>query len=39
VLEDGGEVITVTRSGEITDIGSTDVREPTWLDDARAATN
>ncbi|GAA3880166.1 hypothetical protein GCM10022627_36480 [Haloarcula argentinensis] len=39
VLEDGGEVITVTRSGEITDIGSTQVREPGWLDDARAATS
>ena len=39
VIEDGGEVITVTRSGEITDIGSTEVREPGWLDDARSATN
>lgn len=39
VLEDGGEVIRVTRSGEITDIGSTEVRDPAWLDDARVETN
>jgi hypothetical protein len=38
-IEDGGEIITVTRSGEIRDIGATEVREPTWLDDAREATN
>jgi hypothetical protein len=28
-IENGGEVITVTRSGEIKDIGTTEVREPT----------
>lgn len=38
-IENSGEVITVTRSGEIKDIGTTEVREPTWLDDAREATS
>lgn len=38
-LEDGGEVITITRSVEVTNVGSTEVSEPVWLEDARAATN
>ena len=39
VLENGGEVIIGTQSGEITDLGATDVRESRWLADARVATN
>jgi hypothetical protein len=38
-IEDSGEVFTVTRSGELKEIGTTEVREPTWLDDARQATS
>lgn len=38
-VEDSGEIITVTRSVNVTDLGTTEVREPTWLDEAREATN
>jgi hypothetical protein len=38
-IEEGGEVIAVTRSVELTELGTTEVREPTWLDDAREATS
>lgn len=38
-IEEGSEVITVTRSGELTEIGTSEVSEPMWLDDARQATS
>jgi hypothetical protein len=38
-IVDSGEVFTGTRSGELKEIGTTEVREPTWLDDARQATS
>jgi len=34
-----GQTITTSMSLRITDVGRTDVSEPAWLDDARAAAN
>lgn len=38
-IENSGEIITVTRSVNITEVGTTTVREPAWLDAAREATS
>lgn len=37
-LEDSGEILTITQSVEVTEVGSTTVQDPPWLDEARAAT-